>query len=158
MRTLLAALLFATSVAVTPAVAQQTTEQRDVMAALDRFFEGMTKRDTTLSRTVMVPGAVFYANQGGRTFVTSDTSYFGSLAKSKGVMVERIWNPQIMVDGPVAEVWTRYDFHVDGKFSHCGIDSFTMVKGAEGWRMATAVYSIQRDNCEPSPLGPLKSN
>jgi len=53
-------------------------------------------------------------------------------------------------------VWTPYDFWVDGKFSHCGIDIFDLVKTAEGWKISGATYTVERTGCAASPLGPLK--
>ena len=50
---------------------------------------------------------------------------------------------------------TPYDFWIDGKFSHCGIDAFDLIKTEEGWKLAGGVYTIE-SKCEPSPLGPLK--
>jgi hypothetical protein len=67
-----------------------------------------------------------------------------------------MWDPDVRIHGAIAVVWTRYDFWVDGKFSHCGVDAFDLVKTAEGWRIAGGVYTVERTGCPPSPLGPLK--
>ena len=139
--------------------AQQSADEHAVLATLDRFFDGMTRRDTALSREVLLPGSVFYATIEGpapTTRITTDAQYLAGLGTGTSVWRERTWNPTVLVHGSVAEVWTPYDFHVDGKFSHCGIDSFTFVKTATGWRMATAAYTIQPTDCAPSPLGELK--
>lgn len=148
-----AALLVASLVLAPTAAAQQTTEQKEVLAVLAKFFDGMTRRDTALSRAVMLPGSVFYATLNGRTEASSDTAYINSLTRGSQKLVERIHNPSVYVHGPVAEVWTLYEFIIDGKRSHCGVDSFTFVQTPTGWRMATAVYSIQRDGCPTVPTG-----
>ena len=49
----------------------------------------------------------------------------------------------------------QYDFWTDGKFSHCGIDAFELIKTVDGWKIAGGTYTIEA-NCGPSPLGPLK--
>jgi hypothetical protein len=67
-----------------------------------------------------------------------------------------MWNPEVRVHGPIASVWTAYDFWVDGKFSHCGVDVFDLVKTAEGWKISGGAYTVERTGCAPSPLGPLK--
>ena len=64
-------------------------------------------------------------------------------------------NPEVRLHGTVATVWTPYDFWIDGKFSHCGIDAFDLVKTASGWKIAGVVFTVE-PKCEPSPLGPLK--
>jgi hypothetical protein len=74
----------------------------------------------------------------------------------KGVSLERMWDPEVRIQGAIAAVWTRYDFHRDGKFSHCGTDAFNLVKTAEGWKIASAMWTVERTGCVPSPLGPPK--
>jgi len=64
-----------------------------------------------------------------------------------------MWNPTVQIQGRVAMVWTPYDFHLNGEFSHCGIDVFTMLQGAEGWQVASITYNVVREGCTPSPLG-----
>ena len=77
------------------------------------------------------------------------------LSKGKGVLLERIWDPEVKIRGPIANVWTPYDFWIDGKFSHCGIDSFDLIKVDGQWKISGIMYTVESD-CKPSPLGPLK--
>jgi hypothetical protein len=60
------------------------------------------------------------------------------------------------VSGRVATVTAPYDFHLDGAFSHCGTDIFTLVNGPQGWRISGGVYTVIKQGCPPSPLGPPK--
>ena len=63
----------------------------------------------------------------------------------------RHWN--LSVDGDVATVWTRYDFFIDGAFSHGGTDVIVLLRTDDGWRIASLVWTVETDP-EPSPLGP----
>jgi hypothetical protein len=36
--------------------------------------------------------------------------------------------------------------------SHCGIYSFSLVRNADGWRIAGVSYTVQKTGCAPSPL------
>ena len=65
-----------------------------------------------------------------------------------------MWAPVVQVQGRIASVWTPYDFHIDGRFSHCGIDTITLLRTDAGWRIAGLLYTVQRTGCAPSPLGP----
>ena len=85
----------------------------------------------------------------------SNEEYFADLQASSQKMRERIWNPEVRVSGLIATVWAPYDFWLDGKFSHCGIDQFDFIKSEEGWKIAGGVYTLE-PKCAPSPLGPLK--
>jgi hypothetical protein len=66
-----------------------------------------------------------------------------------------MWNPEVRVRGDIATIWTPDDFWIDGEFSHCGTDSFHLIRSPEGWRITSGLYTVER-KCEPSSLGPLK--
>ncbi len=141
-----------------PVAAQEAApaERRAVLAAVDSLFTAMTRRDSAASRRVMVPGAVFYYLGAGRPFgTTTDTEYLGMLADGGPVFLERIWNPAVRISGPIAMVWTRYDFHRNGKFSHCGVDNFSLVRQGERWLVASITYTVETAGCPESPLGPV---
>lgn len=128
-----------------------------VLAAVDSLFSSMSRRDTLASRAILLPGAVFYIASGGRARSSSDTAYIRSLSRDAAALKERIWSPTVLIHGSIAQVWTPYDFHVDGKFSHCGVDSFSLVRTEAGWRIAAATYTIETTGCPESPLGPYSA-
>ena len=45
---------------------------------------------------------------------------------------ERIKFEAIHAEKSLASVWTPYSFYINGKRSHCGTNSFQLVKTAEG--------------------------
>ena len=134
-----------------------TPPQREVLASVDRLFSAMATHDVAASRKLLVPGASFVVMKpDGTVAMEHDTDFLEALATKKGEWRERIWEPQVMVQGGLAQVWAPYDLHLDGKLSHCGIDSFSLVHGADGWRIAGISYSVQKQNCAPSPLDTSK--
>jgi len=62
---------------------------------------------------------------------------------------ERVWDARVEVHGPIAMVWAPYDFRRGEEFSHCGVDGFTLVRTPDGWRIAWAVYTVEREGCSP---------
>ena len=80
-------------------------------------------------------------------------SFLEGLQGESRVFLERIWEPVVEVSGGVAMVWAPYDFHLDGVFSHCGVDVLTFLKLEGGWKVASVTYDVVREGCEPSPLG-----
>jgi hypothetical protein len=131
-------------------------ERQAVLAAVDSFFSAMTRHDSAGSRAILLPGAMLYAVAPGRApGATPDTAYIRSISSATVALRERIWDPRVEVHGPIAEVWTRYDFHVDGKFSHCGIDDFSLMLTPTGWKIAAVTYTVERTGCPESPLGQL---
>jgi len=143
--------------------AGQTKEEDDktaVLATVQAFFDTMASRDVDGARRVLMPEVRIFSarDQERQTAVRGSAvdDYLKSLGAGKQDNRERIWNPEVRVHGPIASVWTPYDFWVDGKFSHCGIDIFDLVKTAEGWKISGLTYTVERTGCAPSPLGPLK--
>lgn len=156
-RTYLLSLLLGCSVA---GFAQSpSAPERAVLTAVDRFFAAMTARDTAAMAQVIVrEGMLHIAAEDGAKPVrsVSHADYLKRLAQGTERFMERYWEASVRVDGPLATATMPYDFHVDGAFSHCGVDVFTLVLSPEGWRIASVAFTRQTEGCPPSPLGPLK--
>jgi len=147
-----------------PAAAQTTPVKEDdkaaVIAAVQKFFDTMASRDVEGARSVLMADGKLFAvrDQNGQPTSrgASIQGYLDGLGKRKQEYRERMWSPEVRIHGPIAALWTPYDFWVDGKFSHCGIDAFDLIKTPEGWKISGGVYTVERTGCAPSPLGPLK--
>jgi hypothetical protein len=140
--------------------AQPAPAERDaVLEVMQAFFDTMAAKDVDGARKILQPQGRFHAMRmrDGKPDVRafSNEEYFADLKASQRAMRERIWNPDVRIHGLIATVWAPYDFWLDGKFSHCGIDAFDLIKTEEGWKIAGGSYTIET-KCEPSPLGPLK--
>lgn len=141
------------------ASAQPVTPESSVLATLNRFFRAMTERDTALMASTLVRDGSLHivaidGSEAVRTRTFSD--YMLRLADAKERMIERYWDAQVRVDGPLATATMPYDFHMDGKFSHCGIDVFTLVLSRGVWHIASVSFTRQQEGCLESPLGPFK--
>lgn len=139
-----------------PAPTQEATPgSAEVIATAQALFDALGSRDTAALRALMLPTGVFVAAADGNVRVSDVDQITASLGAEGPALLERMWDPEVRMNGGIATVWTAYDFHRDGAFSHCGIDAFQMVREANGtWRVASVIYTVQRDDCAPSPLGP----
>lgn len=126
----------------------------------EQLLEAISTRDTTLFRQLMAPEAILASTRmrdGIPDYRTSTVDQNVAMLAAEGPQfLERMWNPEVQVDGQVASVWTRYDFYVDGDFSHCGTDAFQLVLTENGWKIISLIYTIEPDRtqCPESPLGP----
>ena len=135
---------------------QSSTERDAVLKVVQAFFDTMTAKDVDGAREILVPQGRFHAMRAGsEPRSLSNEEYLAQLQASKQTMRERIWNPDVRVHGSIATLWAPYDFWIDGKLSHCGVDAFDLIKTDKGWKLAGGVYTLE-SKCEPSPLGPLK--
>ncbi|MEN8145975.1 MAG: hypothetical protein ABFS14_13635 [Gemmatimonadota bacterium] len=74
-------------------------------------------------------------------------------------LVERGFGGIAQVQGHLATVWLPYDFYTDGEWSHCGVDTFTMLRTEEGWRIASLAWTVEQPpDCERHPDGPPASS
>jgi len=134
--------------------AAEDSEEKVILATVQRLFDAMSAHDPAAARSVVIPeGRVSGVSAGGRPTNISQEDFAARLGTTKQKYLERMWNPKVQVRGEIAAVWTEYDVHLDGKFHHFGIDSFSMVKTPEGWKIAGIVYTVETTGCAPSPLG-----
>jgi hypothetical protein len=157
MRAITVCLMFLLSAS---AHAQSPSDRDAVLKVMQGFFDTMTARDVEGARKILQPQGRFHATRmrDGKPEIRgfANEEYLADLQAGKTRMQERIWNPEVRIHGEIATVWAPYDFWIDGKFSHCGIDAFDLIKTEDGWKLAGGVYTLE-SKCEPSPLGPLKS-
>ena len=128
-----------------------------VLAVVQGLLNTLATRDTTAARALLAPGfhLIATATETGSVPHSHDqASFLRTLTMGTERLLERIWQPVVHVQGPIAVVWTPYDFHLDRKWSHCGIDTFTLLRSGTEWRIASLVYTVQSTGCTPSPLGP----
>lgn len=145
--------------AVAGAQAPQTAKD-SVIAVVNEFFRTMTASDSAgAAKTVNGDGTMFsFQPRGDSTVLTHSLlgTFPVSLATNKRALVERMWNPTVLIHGKIATVWTEYDFHINGEFSHCGVDAFSLAREPVGWRIVHVSYTVERTGCKPSPLGPIR--
>jgi hypothetical protein len=126
-------------------------------AVAQQLFDAMKAHDSAAAMALFVPGTTMSSfDAAGKAVITPVEKWADHIGASKSGMLERMWNPKVMEQGSIATVWAEYDFHLDGTFSHCGIDSFTMLKTEAGWKIAGLSYTREK-SCAPSPLGPPKA-
>ena len=156
--TFLAAVLAAPTLPLAAPLAAQEDPGAGAVAAVQALFDAMAARDGDAIRNLLTEGAVFTATaetaEGVRVNESTGAEFAASIGQPGPALLERMWDPHVMVDGPIAVVWTPYDFHVDGEFSHCGIDAVSLVRAGGDWKISSIAYTRETEGCEPSPLGP----
>jgi hypothetical protein len=78
----------------------------------------------------------------------SISTFFASVARTPaGMLDERIRFEVVKVDGPLAIVWTPYEFYYNGRYSHCGVNSFQLVRLNGKW-MIQYLIDTRRKKCK----------
>lgn len=117
------------------------------------LFDGMRKGDSTILKTVFAPNAVLQTvaqDKEGKTGVASEniTAFIKAVSTPHTeIYDERIKFDLIRIDGDLAIAWTPYQFYVGEKFSHCGVNSFQLVRLAGEWKIQYIIDTRRRTNC-----------
>ena len=132
----------------------QDAERPKVIATVQKVFDAMRTRDTALLTQAFDSTArlVGVSTRGPAPAVTlTAPSQFGaaiSRAPAGDVWNERIFDPEVRIDGDVAQVWAYYTFHRNTTFSHCGIDAFMLVKVGDAWKITQLADTERKDGCK----------
>lgn len=127
----------------------QNGEAKDAVAAVQKVFDGMAAHDAAMIRSVMLPDARLASVRDERApSGTSSDDFATRIAAIKGDVLERFTSPPtVLIHGRMAQVWGDYEFLFNGKFTHCGVDSFSLLKSAEGWKVAEIVDTQEAAGC-----------
>lgn len=146
-----AALLAPAAAASAQASAPVPDERDAVLAVVQRLWDGMRTRDTALVRSVFDSTALLtrVVNREGvsRVQVLPISGFIEALGRSTETWDERMFAPEVRIDGSLATVWTEYEFHLGTKFSHCGVDAFQLLKTSAGWKVVALSDTARREGC-----------
>jgi len=133
--------------------AQTGDERVQVVAIIQRLFDGMRAADTAMVRSVFHPMAQLQTTSlsadGKPQFNTTEIDRFiTSIGSRKGVVLdERIHSYDVRIDQGLASAWTEYSFFVGSDFSHCGVNAFHLFKGPEGWKIVQITDTRRKTGC-----------
>ena len=141
-----------------PAAAQANkAETTAAIAVADSVLAALTSGDnTTLARLTLdsaVVGGVGLREGVERWSLRSWSLYINRTGPS--TFTERGFDATAQVQDRVAQVWMPYDLYIGDKWSHCGVDTFTLMKSEGRWRVAALIYTIEQPPaCRKHPAGP----
>lgn len=138
---------------VTPSFAQSANrdDEKDAAEVPAKLFAAMKAKDAAAIRALFIPEGHLVAIDGPRTGAgLSTTRIFTPEAFAKLIseskasdLTEKMVKTEVELFGDMALVYGRYTFHVGEKFSHCGTNSFNLVRTADGWRIANAASTLE---------------
>ena len=134
------------------ASAQTTTDS--IKAVVNNLFVAMKNSDGNGIKACFANGAILQTivtNKELKTIVETDSvETFARIVQSlpKGDGDERVVFDAIHIDGPMAAVWAPYEFYFKGKFSHCGVDHFVMIRQAGNWKIQYLIDTRKKQGCK----------
>ncbi|BAP32768.1 uncharacterized protein CHSO_3731 [Chryseobacterium sp. StRB126] len=125
-------------------------QNQDIQKPIRNLFLGMKNADPELVKTAFAKNAVLQTITKDGT-VKSDNiqEFIGTVSTfTKGDLDERIVVEAIHTDGNLASVFTPYSFYLKGKLSHCGANSFQLVKQDNEWKIQYIIDTRRKENCK----------
>jgi hypothetical protein len=127
---------------------------QDPKQTIISFFEAFHKQDSTRLKSLVTADirmqSIGQDTEGKAKVTTTDFNQFvksiANIPKDQ-TFREELLDYLIQIDGPMAHVWTPYEFWYNGNFSHCGVNSFQLVKEETGWKIMYLVDTRRREGC-----------
>lgn len=145
--------LFTASAQTVPAEVPAATVD-SVKAAVNRLFTAMKNADGAELKASFADSAILQTiltdkegkTTGAQTYPVND---FANTINHlpNGAADERVSFDVVRIDGSLAIVWAPYKFYYNGKLTHCGIDSFQLLRVNGVWKIQY-IIDTRRKECE----------
>ncbi|MEC3875039.1 nuclear transport factor 2 family protein [Chryseobacterium salviniae] len=124
-------------------------QKQEIEKPVWTLFTAMKNADAELLKSVFSETAVLQTITKDGVKSENINDFIASVAKmQKNDLDERIMIEAIHTDGNLASVFTPYSFYFKGKFSHCGANSFQLVKQNGEWKIQYLIDTRRKDNCK----------
>ncbi len=138
--------------------AQTSPDEAAVMEVVNQLFDAMRARDGAAAASVFHPEARMISTGTGpdgspRIGVQSTEGFVNAVGQGGDPWNEPLFDPEVRVDGNLAHVWVFYHFFAGETFSHCGYDSFQLVRTGEGWKIISIADTRRTEGCERNEDG-----
>lgn len=126
-----------------------------VKTAVNMLFTAMKTANATMLQQSFADSGVLQTiikSHDGKVTVRNESvkdfaDFIGK--EQQGNADERITFGSIKIDDDLASVWTPYQFYYKGKFSHCGVNSFQMVRLNGVWKIQYIIDTRRKSGCNP---------
>ena len=124
-------------------------QNQEIEQPVRTLFTAMKNADTELLKSVFSETAVLQTITKDGVKSEDINDFITSVSKmQKNDLDERIIIEGIHTDGNLASIFTPYSFYFKGKFSHCGANSFQLVKQNGEWKIQYLIDTRRKDNCK----------
>ena len=128
----------------------QKADEDAVKESVEKLFVGMKNADSKIVESAFTENAILQSISKEGILRTGELKEFVSSISgfSNGDLDEKIRYASIEIDGNLASVFTPYEFYLKGKFSHCGANSFQLVKQNDAWKIQYLIDTRRKENCQ----------
>lgn len=116
-------------------------QKAEIENTVKTFFAGFHAKDTMKIKSVcsekMILQSIMEGQKGTRFEDEKPAEFYKSIFTFPADLKfeEKILSYSIQIDGKMAHAWTPYEFYINGKLSHSGVNAFTLFKENEVWKI-----------------------
>jgi hypothetical protein len=128
-----------------------SSEEASVISVVNQFFEALEKQDTVLYKRILYPQGQIWRIDNTVSPPDLDMRFFSDdidTFEPDVILKERGLSFDIKIHNGMAFAWVPYDFKINGAFSHCGVDIFTLMMIDGEWKIVSASYTKDQVGCE----------
>lgn len=132
------------------AAVAETPDEKEAVGVVQKLFDGMAAKSGDAIRATMMADARLYAvRQDGAATASSVDDFVKRITGIQGDVLEKfIGSPKVLARGRMVQVWGEYEFVRGGKFDHCGVDSASLFKTTDGWKIASIAFTSETTGCK----------
>jgi hypothetical protein len=116
-------------------------QKQEIQKVIETFFEAFHARDSVKLKSIcsdkLILQSISESPNGAKLSNEIAAAFYKSIASIPNEMKfqEKILSFSIQIDGAMAHAWTPYEFYINEKLSHKGVNAFTLFKENELWKI-----------------------
>ncbi len=136
---------------VVKSIGQNSSDESEIERTIEIFFQSLSQQDSSLYKSILLLDGQVWTVNNTETKRTHRVRSFRddiTMFNPDNRWRETALAYTISVHNGLATAWVPYEFFVDDKFSHCGVDIFNLIKTQHGWKIASVLYTVEKQGCE----------
>lgn len=126
--------------------------QTNALKSVDKLFELMAAHNPAeiikLHTAESQLTALIFGRDGKKTTENLTREAFSKFFETKRAeLAEKMYDVKSFEFGDMATVDGRYIFTVNNKLQHCGMNSFHLIRTADGWKLGNSISTIEPNGC-----------
>ncbi|WP_425234383.1 nuclear transport factor 2 family protein [Ulvibacterium sp.] len=128
----------------------ETADKQKIKSVIQQFFESLETKDSVLMQETTMDEAQIWRRYNNKKPIEMDMRFSkDDLPKMYTLpdVKEEAVQFEISVGDGIAMAWVPYEFWIEDRFSHCGIDAFTLFEENGNWKIISVAYTIEKEKC-----------
>jgi len=127
----------------------ETTESAAVLNPIKNMFDAMREHDGKKFSNQFTQKAILErANKINEIEISNLNKFSEFINTTNKHLDEQTFDIKINISDNLASAWVPFAFYLDGKLSHCGVNSFQLIKQQEQWKVRYLIDNAYSGDCE----------